>query len=254
MIRRKNKLKRLKFFFLSLAISQSLPLLTNAWKNNNSFFAKDNFSCVSNIDSLNTHNKTLDIHDLIVKFPWLKKYKNDENFINGDFYDREADLIKKAIIDQYFLQIKLALKQLQNHILYNIGFFSKLKFKYTFVLPYHGGIVTNKIVFNANYFRQWEKAELAPFFDYEKLQFDPNNYDNKWITDLRYFFLDNEIKGIYYINDNEQDDANNSINQKIRKKIREIKKGINFCKEQLLIFIDSVSQNTLKFDQKLVDC
>ncbi len=258
----KNKLKFLRIFLLSLIVLASLSLTINiTHKSDSSYFKKNNLNTnlirnTSNNNLLSKHFKTSNINDLIIIFPWLKKYKNDKDFANRDFNAYvNGDLIKKALIDEYLLQVIIALKEFKQYIL---NTYTNLKFAYKILqsnYDYYDSYQTIyywekcDVVFNPNYFAQWQQIEWDDFLDKKELKFYPKY--NVLVQDLYYCFLANNIEGIYYTEEKDKNSEDNEVNKKVKDKIKQLKTEMNHVEKQLRVFHHSLSQPTLQLNDEI---
>ena len=105
---------------------------------------------------------------------------------------------------------------------------------------YYQNQASKTTIFDTKYFNQnivWEK-----FFDFNtKLGFSPKT---DFECDIKACFLNDEINGIYYVNENDKN-ANSEIDQKVKTKIKELKKDMNCIKKHLLVFVNSLNQPKL---------
>ena len=271
----KNKSKIFKIFSLSLVVFSNLSFANNSiHKNSHHSSIKNNCNTDHLVLPEDIHNNVLtknnydalNIDDLVLNFPWLKKYKNDWNFINHGFNAFvNSDLIKKALADQYLLQTIAALKKFQQYIkdTYLCDKHSSLKFInvsfdhmnpttyiYDEVDPLYQPSfpICHYVTFNENYLKQIQQIEWSLFFDFEKLWFKP---DNILIHDFESCFFSDKIDGIYYIEEKDKNDANNPVNLKVKEKIKELKCLMDYCKKQFFVFVDSLEQSSLSSNEKL---
>ncbi len=260
MIRKNNKSKIFKIFSLSLVIFPNLSIISDLLPKRNYFFKKSHLKNTSTL--ADDDYKTLKINELTTKYPWLKKYRDDKNFANRDFNAYlNSDLIKKALIDQYLWYAMYAWNMFQCYIIKTYQ--KRLKFCYTFIpdnnlpdnnlndTPFHFLPYQRDIFFDTNFFKQCEKIDWSLFFDPKNLKF---NIDYDVIgQDIASCFFDVEKNGgIYYIDEKDKNNKNNAVNLKIKEEIKKAKKEtIDYCKEELQIFLDSLNGNSLSLNKKI---
>ena len=117
---------------------------------------------------------------------------------------KNSDLIKKALIKQFLYQTKLAFVEFQQYILKT---YPNLKFRW--ISDKNVFASSDKIIeFNHNYFNSLnKKIDWETFFNWDTcdLKVKTNYLENEVIS----YFLCDDIKGVYYINENNKNDEIN---------------------------------------------
>ena len=197
--------------------------------------------------------------ELVTNFPWLSKYENDKSLVECGFNAHvNGNLIKKELINQYLHKTQVAFNEFQEYILKT---YPNLMFTYCYTDYFSDSYQTQieTITFGQDYF-DWINDEINwdKFFDKNKLTFIPQTSHFLYLCSsecnserqVKAYFLNDKINGIYHIDNKDKNNKNNEINQKVKTKIEEMKKDMDYIKKQLLIFANSLSQPKLSNNEE----
>ena len=167
-------------------------------------------------------------------------------------------MIKNVLIDQYLCLTQSAFYNFYQYVLKKYS--ESLKFTYTCVFNNFQDVKdisdydlnfsptlnkqTYTITLDDNYFKQsFDEINWETFFNQQTLLFDPFQQSalTNFKKDVKAFFLDDKINGIYYIEENDKNNENNDVNHEVKNKISKLKEEMNYAKKQLHVFLHSLT-------------
>ena len=253
----RNKSKIFEIFSLSSIIFSSLSFFGSLDNKKVNSFTYHGSS--ENSSKPITNSSSDNINKLISNFPWLEKYKYDEKFVYSNFNSyTHGRLIKNVLIDQYLCLTQSAFYNFYQYVLKKYS--ESLKFTYTCVFNNFQDVKdisdydlnfsptlnkqTYTITLDDNYFNQsFDEINWETFFNQQTLLFDPFQQSalTNFKKDVKAFFLDDKINGIYYIEENDKNNENNDVNHEVKNKISKLKEEMNYAKKQLHVFLHSLT-------------